>query len=148
MIRVWASGLVAGWFFLLCSAVGAQMEEIRLKPHYILGSEEEEAPSELALYWAISVDVDREGNIYILDSGNQRVLKFDRNYHFLLKFGRQGQGPGEFNFRAGVINSGALAVSRDGRKIYVVDNGNARVQIFDSKGHYIRGFKIPWPLME
>ncbi|MDH7489838.1 MAG: TIGR03663 family protein [Anaerolineae bacterium] len=51
----------------------------------------------------------------------------------VLTFGRQGQGPGEFQDPRGV------AVDAAGN-IYVVDTGNHRVQVFDANGRYLRGW--------
>jgi len=51
----------------------------------------------------------------------------------VLTFGRQGQGPGEFQDPRGV------AVDAAGN-IYVADTGNHRVQVFDANGKYLRGW--------
>ena len=42
------------------------------------------------------IEIDNEGNIYILDSGNFCVKKFDKNGNFLRRYGKKGKGPGEF----------------------------------------------------
>jgi len=50
-------------------------------------------------YWFYKpngVVVDKENNIYILDEGNFRIQKFDKNGKYLSTIGRRGQGPGEF----------------------------------------------------
>ena len=39
------------------------------------------------------VTVDGEGNVFIADTWNHRVQKFDRQGNFLLSFGRRGEGP-------------------------------------------------------
>src|SRR4030067_2621341 len=41
------------------------------------------------------VIADQDENIYVLDSGNYRIQKFDKNANYLLTIGGQGQGPGE-----------------------------------------------------
>lgn len=43
-----------------------------------------------------SLAIDNNGNFYVLDSGNFRVMKYDRDWNFVATFGRDGQGPGEF----------------------------------------------------
>ena len=48
----------------------------------------------------------------------------------VLEFGRQGQGPGQFQDPRGV------AVDAAGN-IYVADTGNHRVQVFDANGNYV-----------
>ena len=44
----------------------------------------------------VQYEVDSEENIFVLDGGNCRIQKFDREGRFLQSFGRKGQGPGEF----------------------------------------------------
>ena len=43
------------------------------------------------------IEVDQEGNIYVVDLRNFRVQKYDKNGTYLLTFGQKGQGPGEFD---------------------------------------------------
>lgn len=130
--------------FSLSHSSFGQLEETDLELVKTIGSTAENpAENELILHWPISLDFDSENNLYVLDSGNQRVLKFNKNYNLVLSTGREGQGPGEFKFRAGITNSGAIAIDNSG-KIYVLDNGNSRVQIFDSQMNYFTSFRIPW----
>ena len=42
------------------------------------------------------VAVDEEGNIYVLDTQNDRVQKFDNQRNFILEFGKHGRSKGEF----------------------------------------------------
>ncbi len=69
---------------------------------------------------------DPEGNLYVLDTGNFRVQKFDKNLKYLKTFGRQGQGPGEF------VNPRSVDFSDN--KLYVNDWRNRRIEIFDPEG--------------
>lgn len=87
-----------------------------------------------------SVTVNREGTlVYAVDIGgvsseNHRVRVFDaKTGQHLRDIGKRGNGPGEFNLPRD------LAIGRDGR-LYVVDGGNFRVQIFDREGKYISAF--------
>jgi DNA-binding beta-propeller fold protein YncE len=61
---------------------------------------------------------------------SELVKIFDNTGTFIRKFGSVGTGNGEFN---GVIG---VAVDKSD-KIYVVDSGNYRVQVFDKYGNYI-----------
>src|SRR6266540_5522556 len=74
---------------------------------------------------------DRTGNIYIADGigTTNRVAKFDKDGHFLKHWGSTGTGPGQFR---GVK---ALAVDTQGN-VYVADQGNKRIQVFDSEGTF------------
>ena len=68
-----------------------------------------------------------QSQIYIVDSGNHRVVVLDQNGKHLFSFGRQGNGKGELQDPIG------LGVGSDNR-IYVADSGNNRIQVFDGEG--------------
>ncbi len=84
-----------------------------------------------------AVDVDAAGNIYVADTNNSRIQKFDSSGGFLAAWGKNGgdgssgSGDGEFNFPSGV------AVDASGN-IYVADTSNYRVQMLDSSGNLVR----------
>lgn len=87
-----------------------------------------------------SVTVNGDGTrLYAVDIGgvkseNHRVRVFDaKTGEFLTDIGKRGSGNGEFNLPRD------LAIGREGR-LYVVDGGNFRVQIFDRDGKYISSF--------
>jgi len=48
------------------------------------------------------VAVDSYGNIYIADSGNNRIRKFDSAGTYLAQFGSFGSGDGKFNAPRGI----------------------------------------------
>jgi DNA-binding beta-propeller fold protein YncE len=87
-------------------------------------------PTELAL--------DAQGNIYVIDGGNQRVQKFDQDGNFLLMWGSQGNGDGQFLFHVPPAHYGSLTIDKDGY-VYVTDHFN-RVQKFDSNGKFVMKF--------
>jgi len=72
-----------------------------------------------------------KSRVYIVDSGNNRVVVLDRNGKFLFAFGRQGNGKGELQDPVG------LGVGSDGH-VYVADSGNHRVQVFNEQGQSVR----------
>jgi hypothetical protein len=76
---------------------------------------------------------DRYGNLYVCDTQNHRIQKFDSLGNLLLMFGESGQGPGQFSWARDV------AVDESG-SIYVVDTDLDRVQKFDSLGCYLLEF--------
>jgi len=78
----------------------------------------------------VGVAVDGAGNVYVSDSGNNRIQKFSSDGKFLLKWGGKGEGHGQFLRPAG------LAVDKAG-VVYVVDAGNCRIQKFDGSGNFI-----------
>jgi DNA-binding beta-propeller fold protein YncE len=71
--------------------------------------------------WGIAVD--GAGDVYVTDTGNHRVEKFDREGNFITQWGGFGNGDGQFNFPYGI------AVDARG-SVFVVDSGNTRVQQF------------------
>ena len=71
--------------------------------------------------WGITVD--SHGDVYIADTGNQRVQKFDREGNYITQWGGFGNGEGQFNFPYGIV------VDARG-SVFVVDSGNTRVQQF------------------
>ncbi len=87
-----------------------------------------------------SVTVESSGErLYVVDIGgvdseNHRVRVFDAvSGKHLQDIGKRGSGPGEFNLPRD------LAIGKDGR-LYVVDGGNFRVQVFDRSGRYLQTF--------
>jgi hypothetical protein len=79
------------------------------------------------------VDIDIDGNIYILDTGNCRVQKFDSESDFVLTFGNKGQGPGEF------VSPNSMQIINN--RIYINDLSNSVINVFDLKGNYLEGIK-------
>jgi DNA-binding beta-propeller fold protein YncE len=86
----------------------------------------------------IAID-DARKRLYIVDTGGVdseehkvRVLDMDTGKQ-LLEIGKRGDGPGEFNLPRDA------AVGADG-KLYVVDGGNFRIQVFDATGKHLQTF--------
>lgn len=76
------------------------------------------------------IAVDGSGNIYVADTGNDRIQKLDASGRFILLFGRPGSSTGELDSPNGVaVDSGG--------NVYVLDSGNDRVQKFDSNGKFL-----------
>ncbi len=73
------------------------------------------------------------GNIYITDSSNHRIQKFDQNGNFILKWGSLGSGSGRF------ISPSDVAVDSMGY-VYVADPANCQIQKFTPTG----GFVLRW----
>ncbi len=62
----------------------------------------------------VGAAVDSSGNVYVADTGNHRIQKFDTSGGFVIKWGSQGAGDGEFSYPYGV------AVDSSGN-VYVAD---------------------------
>ena len=70
-----------------------------LEEDLTIGNEEDE---NYMFFRGVRVAVDSEQSIYIMDGGNYRIQKFDKNGHYLKTIGKKGQGPGEFELLNGI----------------------------------------------
>ncbi|MDB5101022.1 MAG: hypothetical protein JWM80_5443 [Cyanobacteria bacterium RYN_339] len=86
------------------------------------GNNSGSAPSQFRGATDLAVD-NRSGEIYVVDSGNNRVQRFDRDGRFVSEFGSAGRSNGQFDKPYGI------AIDKDGT-IYVSDTGNKRIQKF------------------
>ena len=73
------------------------------------------------------VAVDAAGNVYVADTYNHRVQKFDRDGAPLDVWGGRGVDPGTFDYPQGI------AIGGDGL-VYVADTDNHRIQKFSRDG--------------
>ena len=81
------------------------------------------------------IAADSSGNIYVADTGNNRIRKYNSSLAHQLNWGNAGTGEGQFNAPKG------LAVDSADR-IYVCDSGNNRIQVFSNLGTYLGKFGI------
>jgi len=77
--------------------------------------------------------LDSDDNVFIVDSKNHRIQKFDKNGSYISKFGTFGTGNKEFNIPYDIVIDKS-------DNIYVTDSLNNRVQKFDSNFSYISQF--------
>jgi Fibronectin type III domain/NHL repeat/WD40-like Beta Propeller Repeat len=77
-----------------------------------------------------------EGDVYVLETGNQRIQKFGPDGEFITGFGEAGTGPGQFQ----TLNGRSVAVDSSG-SVYVADED--RVQKFSPAGIVEEQFAIP-----
>jgi len=71
-----------------------------------------------------------DGNVYVADTGNSRIVKFTRDGAFLTEWGSQGNATNEFDYPHGI------AVDLDGN-VYVADTNNNRIVKFTSDGAFL-----------
>jgi DNA-binding beta-propeller fold protein YncE len=72
--------------------------------------------------------------VYVVDTLGHRIIVFSKHNGTLsFAFGRNGIGPGEFNYPTNIF------IGRD-RHIYVMDSLNFRVQVFNEEGIYLYSF--------
>jgi DNA-binding beta-propeller fold protein YncE/ABC-type Fe3+ transport system permease subunit len=80
------------------------------------------------------ISVAPDGRVFLADTHYHRVVAFDGAGRELLRFGRYGEGPGEFIYPTDVAFG-------PGDRLYVSEyGGNDRIQVFDAAGAYLFGF--------
>ncbi|MCU7905634.1 MAG: NHL repeat-containing protein, partial [Candidatus Thiodiazotropha sp. (ex Epidulcina cf. delphinae)] len=77
------------------------------------------------------VAIGKQQRVYVVDSGNHRIMTYAADGSFLFGFGSKGDGEGQLDSPVGI------AASRDGR-VLVADRGNRRIQVFDSDGAFLQ----------
>ena len=107
---------------------GEQLEELG----YI------EKPNQ-SIRFPTNLTVDDKGALYVTNTGNNRVMKYDIDGNFLGSFGQNTDQFGNF------VKPKGIAVDQAGR-IYVVDGGTNVVQMFDDKFRLLTYFG--WPGLE
>lgn len=81
------------------------------------------------------IAVGPDGNLYITDTGNKRVVVYTPDGQFVRQWGQAGTGPADLDEPVGI------AVSPAGR-VYVADVRNSRVQVFDLQGKPLRRWTV------
>ncbi len=76
------------------------------------------------------IALDSNNNIYVVDSGNGRIQKFDSSGNYITQWGTWGSENGQFNWPY------SIAIDK-ANNVYVGDQSNGRIQKFDSSGNYI-----------
>jgi NHL repeat-containing protein len=79
-----------------------------------------------------------DSTLFVADGYNgNRVVKFDKDGKFLLAWGEKG-APGGAEKRPGYFNTvHGLAADPVGRRVYVSDRSNRRIQVFDENGKFV-----------
>jgi DNA-binding beta-propeller fold protein YncE len=75
--------------------------------------------------------LDKNGNFYLTDTGNDRVIKFDKNFKYVSQFGQAGKGPGQFDHPHGI------GIDSKGN-IYINTLNEPRIQKFTNDGKFIK----------
>jgi DNA-binding beta-propeller fold protein YncE len=78
----------------------------------------------------VSVALDHEGFLWVVDKAKKRLLKLSENGKILLSVGSSGSKPGYFS------GPTDISISKNGI-IYVADRGNERVQAFNTDGVFL-----------
>jgi DNA-binding beta-propeller fold protein YncE/peptidoglycan/xylan/chitin deacetylase (PgdA/CDA1 family) len=88
-------------------------------------------PGQIKTPGGVAVDEGR-GCFYLVDSGNERIQKFDLDGAYLGEWGNSGSAPGQFN-----LSSYSQVTTDEHGNVWVMDSGNARIQVFSAHGDYM-----------
>jgi len=129
LLAIIAAIVFFGYFYqtgrspLLKLAPGSSLTEPKLVTTFDGGQQRLARPLALA--------VGAQGNIYVADTGNNRITVFNSKGELINFFGGTGNREGQLNFPSGI------SISRSG-KVYVADYKNNRVAVFDTDGKFLR----------
>ncbi|HEX2173290.1 MAG TPA: flippase activity-associated protein Agl23 [Dehalococcoidia bacterium] len=88
--------------------------------------------------WGIAVGPD--GNVYVADTWNHRIQKFDANLNPLTQWGSFGDAQGVLTGNPGQFyGPRSIVFDKDGN-LYVTDTGNKRIQKFTPDGQFLGAF--------
>ena len=105
-----------------------------LAPQYSLGI----GSNEFLLPNHIALDTFRSNGLAYVSDSRAHQIKCYSGATWIRTFGGKGTGPGQFDFPTGVFVS-------PGGEVFVVDQNNDRVQVFDAAGVFLRAFALATP---
>lgn len=91
------------------------------------------------LFHPTDVVRDGDGNIYVVDQGNNRVQKYDKDGNYLLTIGREGQGPGDLLL--GTYRNRVNIVLTKENELVICNRRNVRYDYFTTGGKYKKSLK-------
>ncbi len=89
---------------------------------------------EFASVWGMTFD---GSNLYVADTGNDRIEEFNEKNEYVSQFGSSGAGSGYLEAPIGIAVSPTTGI------LYVTDTGNNRVEEFTASGTYLTQFGSP-----
>lgn len=143
---------------------GYELVQQEIDPTRILDLEEAyrvgnyDGPVESQIYNAWAAALSPSGDLYVMDTGNDRVAVFDSEGDFSHQFGREGEGPGEFQRAMHIWILGDTVLVSDGparrTHAFLLDGSHISTQILqapepkteDRPGHpvsYDDGWLLP-----
>ena len=112
----------------------AEKQSLKFTKHLVIGKNS--GDNNFILSAITDVDLDKEGNIYILDAMDFRIQKFDSHGTFLKSIIlKRGQGPEELSFNP------ILAVTPDG-EFAILDMMARKILIYNNTRTFMRYFKL------
>jgi len=108
-----------------------------LKPLRTIGTipDTSRAPGPFELFGPRDAAIDAQGQVWVTDTGHDRIQVFTLAGEFVKSIGSEGAGQGQFNEPVGID------IGPDGA-IYVADMYNRRVQVLNPDGSYRSQFPV------
>jgi len=110
--------------------VGKEIKQIYLEEVLSIGDLDDNA----VLYMWVDVKVDENNFIYVTDTMDYSLKKFNSQGKLIKKIGRKGQGPGEFQ--------APRFMGLSEKFIYVSDERMRRIQVFDKELNFIKNIPV------
>jgi DNA-binding beta-propeller fold protein YncE len=120
--RLYVTDKMNGQIVLVEKATGEELR--RFAPRGAVGG---------GLFFPTNLALGIDGSLYVTETGNARVLRFDDRGEMLQRFGSLGDMVGQF------VRPKGVAVDREGR-VYVADAASEVVQIFNADGKLLLFF--------
>jgi len=127
--------LLASVLFSYLVSSGKELKKISLEEVLSIGRLDDDA-----LFQWTGVVTDSQGNIYVTDSMDYSIKKFDSRGKFVKKEGRKGQGPGEF--------MAPRFLDCNEKFLYASDQYVPGVQVFDKELNFKRRISIKKPISD
>lgn len=110
--------------------VGKEIKQIYLEEVLSIGDLDDND----VLYMWVDVKVDENNFIYVTDTMDYSLKKFNSQGNLIKKIGKKGQGPGEFQ--------APRFMGLSEKFIYVSDERMRRIQVFDKELNFIRSIPV------
>ncbi len=92
---------------------------------------------ESGFYGPRRITIGPDESIYVVDSGHNRIVKFNSDGQVLASWGSEGSGDGQFK------GLSSVAIDPMNNKVYAADPLNSRIQVFDSNGKFLTKWSVP-----
>jgi len=90
-----------------------------------------------------SIYVAPNGDIYVTDSAAHQVWVFESSYVHIRTIGEPGREAGQLRWPMDTVIASRMEASGLVEEVFVADQGNKRIQVFDLHGNFVRTINPP-----